>query len=400
MSATPIWTCPFCALLCDGLASPADAAARCPRARAAVDALGAAPADAAVDPAAAIAKAAALLATWRQPLFGGMGTDVAGARALYRLAARTGAIVDHADGDLLMRGLRAVQDRGQYIATLGELRARCHTLVCVGTTGVARYPRFFERIGLGRDGGPCVKLVFLGVPPPAGLPAGVAVQHLPGSGDLLADAQQLSAWVARKPAARPVAADAALAALADELLASPYAVLLWEGGALPAQGELVVEALNRTVGTLNLSTRAATFGLGGSDGAASVNQAFTWLGGLPLRTRISHAGMQHEPHRHATARLLADGAVDGLLWVASFDPARLPPATPLPRIVLGPRAMAGRLDPRDLFIPVATPGLNSDAHLFRTDGPVLLPLAAARSDGLLTVAQVAAALLQAMELAA
>jgi formylmethanofuran dehydrogenase subunit B len=400
-TATPpaAWTCPFCALLCDGWAAPAVAAASCERARRHVQAwqtsqMPAPPSGA--GSAAAIARAAQRLRPWRQPLFGGMATDVAGARALYRLAARTGAIVDHADGDALMRGLRAVQDRGQYIATLGELRARCHTLVCVGTDGVARHPRLFDRIGLGREGGPCRRLVFLGAMPPAGLPATVSVQHLPGSGVLLADVQQLAAWVARRPDARPAAAEPSLAGLADELHASPYAVLLWEGGVLPTHGALVVELLNRIAGTLNQTTRAATFGLGGSDGAASVSQAFTWLGGLPLRTRIGRDGLQHEPHRHATARLLADGAVDGLLWIASFDPGRLPPATALPRIVLGPPAMAAQLGPDDIHIPVAAPGYNSDAHLFRTDGPVLLPLAAARDDGLLTVAQVATALLQAL----
>jgi formylmethanofuran dehydrogenase subunit B len=35
-----------------------------------------------------------------------------------------------------------------------------------------------------------------------------------------------------------------------------------------------------------------------------------------------------------------------------------------------------------VFIPVATPGLNGAGHLFRTDGLVVVPLVAARDDGL------------------
>lgn len=400
----PAWTCPFCALLCEGFAGPVQGAARCVRARERLEALGmhadAPPANAGARVTQAIAEAASRLATWRQPLFGGMGTDVAGARALFRLAARTGAICDHADGDAMMRGVRAVQDRGQYIATLSEVHARAHTIVFVGTDGVTRYPRLVERFGLDhdRDDGPCRKVVFLGVPPPAAMQTRAATQHLPASGDLLADVQQLAAWVARKPSSRPASADATLASLADELLASPYAVLVWEGGALPAHGALIVERLNSIVGTLNQTTRAATFGLGGNDGAASVNQTFTWLTGLPLRTRVSQArGLEHDPHRFGTSQLLADAAVDGVLWVHSFDATRVPPATALPRIVLGPPAMAAKLDANDIFIPVATPGLNADAHLFRTDGPVMLHLHAARDDGLMTVAQVATDLLRAME---
>lgn len=402
----PAWTCPCCALLCADFASPDQAAARCSRARDRLAGL-ASVSDAPTTATAriedreapitqAITHAAQWLATWRQPLFAGLGTDVAGARALYRLAARTGAILDHADGDALFHGLRAIQDRGQYIATLGEVASRAHTIVFVGTDGVARHPRLFERFGLNHAATPCRKLVFLGSVPPASLITRASVQHLPGSGDLPADVQQLAAWVSRKPASRPAVADAALATLADELLASPYAVLVWEGGALPRHGAMIVERLNGIVGMLNQTTRAATFGLGGSDGAASVNQTVTWLSGLPLRTRVSAQGLEHDPHRFATARLLADGAVDGVLWVHGFDATRVPPHTDLPRIVLGPQAMAATLDARDVFIPIATPGLHAGAHLFRTDGPVMLHLEAAEAR-YMTVAQVATDLLRALD---
>ena len=66
---------------------------------------------------AALAAAAQLLAASRQPLFAGLGTDVAGARALYPLACATGAICDAAGGAALMHGLRALQDRGQFTTT-------------------------------------------------------------------------------------------------------------------------------------------------------------------------------------------------------------------------------------------------------------------------------------------
>jgi formylmethanofuran dehydrogenase subunit B len=181
------------------------------------------------------------------------------------------------------------------------------------------------------------------------------------------------------------------------LRAARYAVLVWEPASLPAHAALWAEMLQRLVATLNRHTRAATLALGGGDGAASVNQVFTWLSGLPLRTRAGPDGLEHEALRFDAARLLADRAVDGLLWISSFDPSRLPPATGLPRIVLGPppmgellRAQPGARD--DVFIPVATPGLNALGHLFRTDGLVVVPLVAARDDGLAGVAQVLARL--------
>ena len=435
-SPPPAWTCPFCSLLCDEFRLSDEPAPRllgsdCPRAREALaehvragrppdaGASAAAPREAIVDGNPmrlheALDAAAQRLARWRQPLFGGLQTDVAGARALYRLAARTGAICDHADGRALMHGLRAQQDRGQYTATLGEVRTRADLIVCVGTPGSARYPELFRRFGLGRPESPCRTVAFLNAAPAPDLPGSVEVVAVAGSGDAFADLQRLAALVARRPTgvaaadpavpadpaalAHPAALTAAatpadLAALADRLHAARYAVLVWEAGALPAHGELLVEALGRIVASLNHHTRAATFGLGGSDGAYAVNQTFTWLSGLPLRTRIGREGLEHQPALFDAQRLLDGGAVDGLLWIASFDPGRLPPATALPRIVLGAPALGDRL--RDagrlhdcVFVPVATPGLNAAGHLFRTDGGIVLPLVAARDDGLPGVADV------------
>jgi formylmethanofuran dehydrogenase subunit B len=398
LSVPPHWTCPFCALLCDDMAlAHADPAAAqnnpCERSRAAVVRFAATSntPSALIDgqPAgieAALDATAQRLAAWRQPLLAGLATDIAGARAVFRLAARTGAICDHADGATLMHGQRALQDRGQFIATQAEVRSRAELVVCVGTPAAARFPRFFDRIGLGQPGSPCQRLVFLGVAAPAGLPAGSAVDAWPGSGDLFADLQQLSAAVALQWQ-REV--DPSVRQLADHLRASRYSVLVWEAAALPSQGALIVEALNRIVGTLNRSTRAATFSLGGGDGGHSMNQTFTWLSGLPLRTRVSHDGLQHEPHRFGTERLLVQHAVDGIVWISSFDAQRLPPATDLPLIALGPPAMAqGLRADACVFIPVATPGLNAAGHMFRTDGPVVVPVFAARDDDLHDVAQV------------
>jgi formylmethanofuran dehydrogenase subunit B len=400
--AASAWTCPFCSLLCDAFQPDAPQPTRligtdCPRAHAGLAAHRSGPvsSDPLVDgrPSGfdeSIETAAGRLSTWRQPLFGGLGTDVAGARMLYRLAARTSAICDHAEGPALMHGVRAVQDRGQFYTTLGEVSTRADLIVCIGTKAIAHYPEFFRRCGLGQPGSPCRSLVFFGVQPPTAVPPNVEVHTLIGSGDLFTDLQQLCALVDGRRMSAP---EAAFVTLAEQLRTARYAVLVWEAGVLPAHGALLVEALNRIVASLNLTTRAATFSLGGSDGAYTVNNVFTWLSGLPLRTRIQSSSLQHEPLCFDTERLLFDHAVDGLLWVSSFDPMRLPPATDLPCIVLGPPAMttrlreSGRLD-RCIFLPVATPGLNATGHLFRTDGGIVVPLVPAGATSLPTVAEV------------
>ncbi|EHR71861.1 formylmethanofuran dehydrogenase subunit B [Burkholderiales bacterium JOSHI_001] len=410
----PTWTCPFCALLCDGFDLAANAAgsapslngSTCPRARQALAGLHAAGSGPWVDGQAAthdaaITAAVQRLGAWRAPLFGGGGTDIAGARALYRLAARCEAITDHADGDGLFRALRALQDRGQYTVTLGDARAQAELVVCVGTPASA-YPELFRRLGLAQAGSPCRELVFLGVPPPAHAPHAMPVTAVAGCGDIATDLQALAAAVDGRSFHDLLHTD--VAGLAARLKASPYSVLVIEPGTLGPQGALLMEMANRIVGQLNRKTRSALLPLGGNDGAAALNQTLTWLSGLPLRTRVGAQGLRHEPLLYGSSKLLADGAVDGLLWVMSFNAERLPPANKLPCIVLGPPAMGPRLQAASaantVFIPVATPGLNAAGHLFRTDGPVVLPLQAHRDDGLPGVAAVAEAMLKALGAAA
>ena len=132
-----------------------------------------------------------------------------------------------------------------------------------------------------------------------------------------------------------------------------------------------------------------------------MQQVFTWLSGLPLRTRAGASGLEHEPLRFAATRLLADRSVDGLLWTWSFAPDRLPPASDLPRIVLGAPGMGPRLRQAGaakdcVFVPVGTPGLDAEGHLFRTDG-VVVPLVRKRDAGLPSVARVLTRMLSELE---
>lgn len=379
------WTCPFCPLLCDTLAldtrpTPRLVGATCPKAEAALARFtpGGPPASPLLSGRAvalqeAVAAAATLLGQSRQPLFAGLGTDVAGARALYPLACATGAICDAAGGPALAQGLRVLQDRGRFSTTLAEVHERADLLLCVGTDPAQRHPLFFERCGL-----------------PSNDPRVLRVE--PGAEELLDTVSLLAAAVEGRPLAEPLPEP--LAALAARLREARYAVLVYETAALPAHGALVVEAINRIVASLNRSTRAAAMALGGGEGASTVNEVFTWLSGLPLRSRAGPNGLEHEPLRFDAARLLARGEVDLLLWASSFSPAEPPAAASVPRIVLGPPGVG---QGAEVFIPVATPGLGAAGHLFRFDGSVVVPLRAVLPQGLPTVAEVVAQIQQALQ---
>lgn len=399
------WTCPFCPLLCDGFGvrvSPALelVGSDCARARRGLSQFKPTAASmlAAIDAQtstldAAVQAAARILASSRQPLFGGLATDVAGARALYRLAERSGAICDHANGRSLMQGLRALQDRGAFTTTLAEVRTRADLIVCLTGSPSAAYPEFFRRCGVGEDVVAARHVIFVAGPADAALSQmrGVTVEAIAADGDLFGILAELGALL-EAPARQ--ATQPTLAALARRLLDARYGVIAYDAASLPAHGELIIEQLNRIVVALNRSTRAAALPLAGSDGASTVNQAFAWLSGLPLRSRVGPRGIEHEPLLYDAARLIAERSVDSLLWISSFGPQPAPPDTDLPLVVLGHPAMAA--PSRGVCIAVSTPGIGSAGHLFRTDAVVMMPLAALIEDGLPTVAEVVGRLVQAM----
>jgi formylmethanofuran dehydrogenase subunit B len=397
-TATLPWTCPFCALLCDGVELTRDGALElrgsdCPKAR---QALARQPADpAAVSPAIdgraasldeALNAAARLLAAATLPLFAGLATDVAGMRALYALASARDAILDHLLGDAIMASVRPLQDRGVYYTTLAEVRTRADLIVCFGTRPTERYPEFFRRIAPGEPRRR--EIVFVGTDTdPAAAGPDTGLEAVPLAGDAFDTLALLNALAADRALAAPPPGP--LAGLAARLQAARYAVIVWEPGTTGPQGALVGEAINRLVGTLNARTRAASLALGGSQGGYTANQVVTWLSGLPLRTGLYRDGLRHDPWALATARVLADRNADLLLWVSSFDPSATPPVAELPTIVLGHAAMPPVPGAPQVFIPVATPGIGAAGHLFRLDGGVVVPLVQARDDGLPSVAAVA-----------
>ncbi|CAG4919452.1 hypothetical protein R70241_04747 [Paraburkholderia saeva] len=425
-SITSDWTCPFCPLLCDDIAAGVSSddslsapATDCPRLAGALALYGATDAQCkayvdghATDLDTALARAAEILSGAHRPLFGGMATDIAGARSLFALAAQCGAIVDHLHGDALTAATLALQDRGAFFTTLSEVRARADLVVVFACEPSARHPRFYARAFGTAEGTPALSRTFRFV----GCEADLAVDaiHHAGATSLLAGSDLfdlLALWSALLEG-RSVEAlnDAsgtarALAALIDEMNAARYTVFVYEPEALPApHAALLIEALNRIIKAVNRTSRAGGLPLGGADGALSVNQTFTWLSGFPLRTRVAMPGrlaqapLDYDPMRYCTRTLLAGHEVDTLLWVSSFGPQPLPDTLDpdVPAIVLGHPAMAaGAANARrgpTVFIPVATPGIDIGGHLFRTDGTVVVPLTAARHAGLPGVADIAARL--------
>ncbi len=407
-------TCPFCGLLCDDVTVRASGAAMQVVDRGCVlsqRALQQSAPDSspriggrAAGLEEAVAAAAVLLANAHQALIGGLATDVAGMRAVMSLADRIGAVLDHMNAPAKFRNLLAVQEGGWITTTLAEVKNRADLVVLAGTDVVSRFPRFFERfvwveetlfglasaqrevVYLGRD-----LDAIAGIAPDGRRPFQIPCDI----GALGAAFGALRALVAGRELQAETAAGVPMAqwrTLADKLKSARYAVVVWAAADFDfPHAELTVRALCELIKDLNRSTRAAGLPLGGSDGDFTADGVELWQTGLPFRTGFGSGVPEYDPQRFATARLLAQGEADALLWIASFDERRGPPAAVVPTVVLGRPGMVCEREP-EVFIPVGTPGVDHAGHLFRTDKVVMLPLRQLRESGLPSVARVVAAI--------
>jgi formylmethanofuran dehydrogenase subunit B len=335
----------------------------------------------------AVGKAAEILSASRQPLFAGLAADVAGVRAVLQLAERTGGIVVHVGADGLFRNLRVVQDSGWMTTTLSEVRNHVDFLLIIGPDPTPQFPRFFERcIGppqtLYTDSRPMPPVVRLGPRDhPAGNEASIPVTELRCAIDRLPEVvPALRCLVNGRSLSDAAVAGVSLAnlrQLADRLKAARYGVVTWMAGAFAfANAELLVQSIADLVRDVNQTTRCAALPLAGADNVIGANQVCTWQAGVPLRTNFAGGVPQHDPRLCATSRLLEDGEIDALVWIAAFRPLP-PPAGDVPTVLIAtPGALPARRP--EVFIPVATPGIDHAGEIFRTDNVVALPLAKLR----------------------
>ena len=342
----------------------------------------------------AVLAAAKILKNSQKALFAGLSTDISGFKAIENLAQKTGGTLAHMNSASMQRNLKVLQSSGWQTTTLTEVKNRADLIVCIGSDIVSHNPRFFERFvdveGM-FAGGKISKreIVFLGEKTPhvksdalntAWPLVSLLVAHRAGA--LPSVLSALHAIVLNKP----LKADeigginrADLEDLASKLKAAKYAVLTWIAKDLDfPHAELAIEQITQIVAALNQSDtnhfgRAAGLPLGGSDGDTSANNIHTWRNGVILDD--APAANHHAPLH------------DALIWINSFNAEKLPPKSVAPLIVLGNENSVFATPP-DVFIPIATPGLDCDGALFRVDGAVILPLKKVRKNDLPTLAEI------------
>jgi len=330
----------------------------------------------------AIAAAAALLAASRRPLFGGLGTDVNGMRAVLRLAERCDGLLDHMHGAASLRNLHVLQQRGWHTTTLGEVHNRADLVVLVGAEVERAFPRFLTRHvavrhALQGERLSARRLAYLGpaaqAPGPAsGLPTDVVTLPQDALAESLRTLQGLLAGThAPGPAGKR---GTGLKALAAQIAAAAYPVFVWAPAQLPAAtADLVIAAVCDLVAMINRTRRAAGLALGGDDGGQTALAAMGWLTGFGAG--VGFAGGALQPRGETTGdadALLRRGEADLLLYLSSFS-RRIPPAGEWPVIALAPPGFEPP-DPVQVYLPIGIPGIDHVGQIIRTDGVVALPL--------------------------
>ena len=336
----------------------------------------------------AVTHAANLLRNARLPLFGGLGTDVAGARAALRLADQSGAVLDHMNSASMLRNILAVQDSGWMTATLGEVRNRVDLLLVFGSDIEKYAPRFYERFfnnaeSMFAQDTTARELIVIGSGAATSIAhADTRTTCIPCPTDRLGDiAMTLRALRQGLPLQAEDVAGIPVAQLHEvvtRLADAHYGVIAWATAELDfPHAELAVQAFSGLVKDLNTTTRCSGLPLGGNNGDTTFSQVATWQAGFPTRLSLASGCPHFDPIQYNWERLLESNEADLLLWISAFDTQRTPPSGNTPGIVLGRAGMQCAQEP-EVFIPVATPGLDHAGHVYRCDSVVAIPLRSVR----------------------
>jgi formylmethanofuran dehydrogenase subunit B len=348
---------------------------------------------------AAISEAAKLLAACRAPVLAGLGTDIAGTRAVIALAQRLGGAVDHIHSGAVLRNLAVTREAGMMVTTPNEARLRADLFLLIGSRLVEAWPRLAERLSLVSAGSPADpdtprRTIWL-CPGWAGVKdIGIKQSQVIGRSpaDLAVLLAALRARLAGHPVGKTRIAAKLLDGLAADLRGARFGVAVWSAAELD---ELAIEMLCGLVTDLNTKTRFTGFSFAPADNALGVLQACGWMTGFPMRTGFGRGYPEHDPWRFDATRLVESGEADGALWISAYRAATPEWKRQMPMVALTAEGASFRYAPR-VHIDVGRPGADHDAVEHCPATGTLIAVAAPQQSGRLSVAdaiaQIAAAL--------
>lgn len=279
----------------------------------------------------ALARAAAILAGARAPLFYGLSrSSTPGQRAALALAERVGGTVDTTASLCHASSVMALQEAGESTCSLGEIRNRSDLIIYWGSDPLLTHPRHLERYSLlppgqfvsGRADRTLVVVdtqrtataeqadIFIPVEPGRDFEALWMLRAL-----VQEDSPEL---VGSPPAPLPL-----LEVLARRMRGSRSGVVFFGLGlSMTGLGNRNVEALLRLVADLNRFTRFYARRmrvLGDVSGADSV---LAWQTGYPFSVNLGRGYPRYNPGEFSAQELLERQEVDACVLMGSQDAER------------------------------------------------------------------------------
>lgn len=335
----------------------------------------------------AVAEAALILNEADSPLIYGLSSSaVEGQRKAVELADRLGAMIDTTSSVCHGPTGLAMQAVGEATCTLGEVRNRADLLIFWGCNPASSHVRHFGRYSLTARGtltpnGRKDRTMFVvDVRPTASskqadhflqVDVGADFEVLTTLRLLVKDQEVEADSVGGIPLTE-------LQALVERMKTCRFGVVFMGMGLTMSRGRhLNVAELFSLVAELNQFARFSVVPMRGHGNVAGADQVLTWSSGYPFAVSFARGYPQFGPGEFSAVDVLACGAADAALIIASDPGAHFPRAAAqhlarIPTIVLDPVPSPTSSMARVVF-PTASYGLDAAGTVYRMDN-VPVPL--------------------------
>jgi formylmethanofuran dehydrogenase subunit B len=336
----------------------------------------------------AIDEAARILAAAELPVVGGLGTDVTGAVAAFRLAEQLRGILDHMSAEAGLREQAVLQSSGLMLIRPEEARQRADVFLIVGDGATKAWPELPGFLQMDRpvqvDAGPRQRRIL--TLSETGLRKRVGRTRVAW---IKADEDEVPGMLAALRArinGRPVASDFATTEIercAETLREAAFGVAIWSPDELDS---LTIEMLVGLIKDLNGERRWSGMSVVRDASMSATAMASGWMSGLPLRVSFAGARAEHDPLRFDSRRLVESGEADVVLWISALGvrPPRWLKGVPI--VLLAGPDYSPPDGLADVVLPVGRPGKDHDAIVYDRRTGTVVAMSATAPTNLPTVA--------------
>jgi formylmethanofuran dehydrogenase subunit B len=335
----------------------------------------------------ALDRAADILRHSRSPLVYGLSrSSTEGQQAAVALADRIGATIDTTASLGHAPAIVALQEAGESVCTLGEVKNRADLVVFWGSDPVESHPRHFERYSVDARGlftprGRADRTVVVADvrPTASSAAADIFLPIEPGRDfEALWTLRGLIRGLAPEAGAVVGAPMDMLTDLAQRMKACRFGVAFF-GLGLSRGGHRTVEALLRLVTDLNDFTRFYARRMRVSGDVTGADSVLAWQTGYPFSVNLGRGYPRFNPGEFSAQDMLLRGEVDACLLVGSqgvrrFTPEATAALRRLPTVVLDGPMVEPHLAPT-VRITTAVYGFHRPGVVYRMD-EVPIPLRA------------------------